>query len=119
MDSLRAAQIVEVSAGKLESLTLEHEVWQLAFEKGLIVGSPAGSSHYEHDFGSKLLIGSRDLTSSDNPFQRMKEVIGEATCEMISFNAVGNSTQLELLRGNDRLSLQQLAISSANPRSFA
>lgn len=119
MDSLRAAQIVEVSAGKLESLTLEHEVWQLAFEKGLIVGSHAGWRLYEHDFGAKLQIGSRDLMRAENPLQTTKEVIGEAVCEMISFNAVGNSTQLELLRGNDRLSLQLLANSAANPRSFA
>ena len=53
MHSLGTAQIVKVSARQLESLTLENVVWQLAFEKGLIVESYAGWGLHEHDFGAK------------------------------------------------------------------
>ncbi len=115
MESMSAAQIVEVSAGTLEALTLENEIWCFIFENGLTVESYGGWCLYEHEFGAKRLIGSRDLLNSKNRFQEMKGVIGEATCEMISFNAVSNSTQLELLRGDDRLSLQLLANSAEIP----
>jgi hypothetical protein len=115
MKSMRAAQIVEVHAGILEGLTLENEIWCFIFEKGLTVESYGGWCLFEHEFGAKRLIGSRDLLNSKEPFQEMKELIGEATCEMISFNAVSNSTQLELLRGEDRLAIQLLANSAKIP----
>ena len=115
MESVKAAQIVEVHAGILEGLTLEDETWRFIFETGLTVESYGGWCLYNHEFGAKIMIGSRDLLNSKNRFQEMKGVIGEATCEMISFNAVSNSTQLELLRGDDRLSLHLLANSAEIP----
>lgn len=115
MESVEAAQIIEVHAGILKGLTLENETWFFIFEKGLTVESYGGWCLYEHEFGAKRLIGSRDLLNSIKPFQEIKEVIGEATCEMISFNAVSNSTQLELLKDDERLSLQLLSDSAETP----
>jgi hypothetical protein len=113
--SIKAAQIIEVHAGTLEDLTLEKEIWRFLFEKGLTVESYGGWCLYEHALGAKRLIGSRDLQNTKKPFQGMKEIIGEATCEMIAYNAMSNSTQLELLRGDERLTLQLLANSATIP----
>lgn len=112
MESVRAAQLVEVHAGILEGLTLENEIWCFIFEKGLTVESFGGWCLYENKLGAKRLIGSRDLLNSKKPFQEIKEIIGEATCEMIAFNAISNSTQLGLLRGDERLTLQLLSNSA-------
>jgi hypothetical protein len=115
MENLRAAQIVEVHAGILEDLTLENETWCFIFEKGLTVESYGGWCLYRNELGAKRLIGSRDLQDSKKPFQEISEIIGEATCEMIAYNAISNSTQLELLRGDERLTLQLLANSAKIP----
>jgi hypothetical protein len=115
MESMKAAQLIEVHAGILEGLTLENETWCFIFEKGLTVESYGGWCLYEHEFGAKHLIGSRDLQNYKKPFQEIKEIIGEATCEMIAFNAISNSTQLGLLRGDERLTLQLLTNSAKIP----
>jgi hypothetical protein len=115
MENLRAAQIVEVHAGILEDLTLENETWCFIFEKGLTVESYGGWCLYEHELGAKRLLGSRDLQDSKKPFQEIKEIIGEATCEMIAYNAISNSTQLAILRGDERLTLQLLSNSAKIP----
>lgn len=115
MESMKAAQLIEVNAGILEGLTLENETWCFSFEKGLTVESYGGWCLYGHEFGAKYLIGSRDLQNSKEPFQEIMEIIGEATCEMIAFNAISNSTQLGLLRGDERLTLQLLTNSAEIP----
>ncbi|MEJ2622518.1 MAG: hypothetical protein P8163_20400 [Candidatus Thiodiazotropha sp.] len=115
MESVKAAQLVEVHAGILQSLTLENETWRFTFEYELTVESYGGWCLYGHEFGAKRLIGSRDLLDSKKPFQRIKEIIDEATCEMIAYNAISNSTQLELARGDERLTLQLLANSAKIP----
>ncbi len=115
MESMKAAQLIEVNTGILEGLTLENETWCFSFEKGLTVESYGGWCLYEHEFGAKCLIGSRDLQNTKEPFQEIKEIIGEATCEMIAFNAISNSTQLGLLRGDERLTLQLLTNSAKIP----
>ncbi|MET0027195.1 MAG: hypothetical protein ABW101_06120 [Candidatus Thiodiazotropha sp.] len=109
MESMTAAQIIEVPAGILTDLNRDEEVWRFIFQDGLMVESYAGWCLCEHDAGAKRLIGSRDLLNSDDPFQDIKDVLGEATCEMITFNAVSNTTQLHLLRDDDRLTLELLA----------
>ncbi len=115
MESVKAAQLVEVHAGTLEGLSLENETWCFVFENGLTVESYAGWCLYENELGAKSLIGSRDLQDSKEPFQEIKEIIDEATCEMIAYNAISNTTQLELLRGDGRLTLQLLSNSAKIP----
>ncbi|MET0089931.1 MAG: hypothetical protein ABW068_07900 [Candidatus Thiodiazotropha sp.] len=112
MENMTAAQFIEVPAGILTGLTLDEEVWRFIFQDGLTVESYAGWCLYEHDAGAKRLIGSRDLLNSKDPFQDIHVVLGDATCEMITFNAISNTTQLQLLRGDDRLSLELLANSA-------
>lgn len=115
MESMRAARLVEVHAGILEGLVLENETWRFIFEKGFTVESYGGWCLCENELGAKRLIGSRDLLNSKRPFEEIKELIGEAVCEMIAFNAISNSTQLELLRNDKRLTLQLLSNSAKIP----
>lgn len=116
MQSFKIAQITEVSAGKVESLTYENSVWLFVFENGLMVESYAGWNLNEHNYGTKLILGSRDVAQSENPFKAVTGVLGNATCEMISFNAISNVTQLQFLKGEDRLSIELLnnSVSAAN-----
>jgi hypothetical protein len=52
------------------------------------------------------------LAQAEEPFEEMKNLPGNATCEMITFNAMSNAIQLQFLKGDDRLSLELLGNSA-------
>lgn len=114
MESVKIAQFIEISAGQLVGLSCKGNTWRFLFSNGLEVESYAGWNLLEHDYGAKLLIGYRDLAEETNPLERMREVLGDATCEAITFNSLNRATQLQFLRDDDRLSLDLLSNSATS-----
>lgn len=112
MKGIKAAQITEVSAGELARLTYENDAWRFVFDSGLQVISYAGWNLCEHNYGAKLLVGSRDVEEAVEPIEKLKRVLDDAKCEAITFNAMSQHTHLEFLRGEDRLSLELLSNSA-------
>ena len=112
MKSFKVAQITEVAAGKLISLSFAEGAWRFGFENDLHVEAYAGWNLYEHNYGVKLLVGARDLAGVECPLEELNKVLGDATCEMITFSDISASTQLQFLKGDDRLSLELLTNSA-------
>jgi len=112
MESIKIAQLAEVSAGFLGGLSYKNNVWHFVFENGMSVESYAGWILYEKNYGAKPLLGSRDVEQSSNPFVEVRGVLEDATCEVISFNSVSNATQLQFIKDEDHLSLELLTNSA-------
>ena len=106
MKIFESAHIYEISAGHLVGLQCTDDTWCFTFERDLAIESYAGWKIIEHDFGGKLLLGSADLESSPDPLGRMNEMLGEATCEAISFNQMSDAVRLEFFTTDTRLSLE-------------
>ena len=106
MQIFESAHIYEISAGHLVGLQRRDDSWRFTFDRDLVVESYAGWKLIEHDFGGKLLLGSVDLESSPDPLGRMNEMLGEATCEAISFNQMSDAVRLEFFTTDTRLSLE-------------
>jgi len=102
---IRAIKLQEVKGGELIGLIQTELGWNFDFANKLTVECYGGWRIVMHEGEGKTLLGMRDLSNSENPFEEIMKHLTGFELVAIFFNTLTDTLLLQMMKDRVRISL--------------